>query len=182
MCHPGKGQIMKSEKKLTPKKYRWLNILIIIGIVLISLELGVAQFISTDIRLPLAGTILIVVLMIVYRVCVQETYRLAREMEWLLRNKDLVVSHLENNGHEVFDYYPSVWYQKSVSDNAFYLKFRLDGTDRGERLRELEQPLSDAFETVCTDVVYERGYIIYEMELEQQAQLKMTRRNKRYGK
>lgn len=69
---------------------------------------------------------------------------------------------------EIMDYYPQVDYTEIPCDNVFRLKFRLDGLPQAQYFRELEQPLSDMFCTVCTDRIEERGYLTYCFELYEQ--------------
>ncbi len=79
----------------------------------------------------------------------------------LFREKDM----------EIMDYYPQITYTEIPCDNIFRLKFRLDGSPQAQCFRELEQPLSDMFCTVCTDRIEERGYITYCFELYEQEQV-----------
>ena len=50
------------------------------------------------------------------------------------------------------------------------MRFRLDGSNIGQRLYDLEQPLADFLKTICTDIIEERGYITYIFELKKPEQ------------
>ncbi|MFR8622778.1 ATP-binding protein [[Ruminococcus] torques] len=51
------------------------------------------------------------------------------------------------------------------------MRFRLDGSNIGQRLYDLEQPLADFLKTICTDIIQERGYITYVFECKKPEQM-----------
>ena len=101
-------------------------------------------------------------------------------MEKFVRRNNLYKSHsIKEQGilgewkTERMDYYPIVEYRKSVLNNAFYIRIRMDGSPYAERFRDMEEPLARMFKTVCIDTIVERGYLTYSFELRKQKQTRI---------
>lgn len=129
----------------------------------------------------MAGLLVLPGIGILYRTTVRNKICKIRKisgcMEDFIRKNSLYQSHyairrtlFHEKDVEIMDYYPQISYVEIPCDNIFRLKFRLDGSPQAQRFRELEQPLSDMFCTVCTDKIEERGYITYCFELYEQKQ------------
>lgn len=105
-------------------------------------------------------------------------------MEEFIRKNNLCQSHytfkrkiFREKEIEIMDYYPQIDYVEIACDNVFRIRFRLDGSAISQKFRTLEQALADMFYTVCTDIVFERGYITYCFELQKQKQLRIETQN-----
>lgn len=128
-----------------------------------------------------AGLLVLSGIGILYRTTVRNKLckirKISECIEDFIRKNNLYQSHyairrtlFREKDVEIIDYYPQISYVEISCDNIFRLKFRLDGSLQAQHFRELEQPLSDMFCTVCTDRIEERGYITYCFELYEQKQ------------
>lgn len=111
---------------------------------------------------------------------IRKRIKISKRMEKFIRRNKLYQSHtIEEQGimgkrkTERMDYYPIVEYRKSVQDNAFYIRIRMDGSPYAERFRDMEEPLARMFKTVCIDTIIERGYLTYSFELRKQKQIRI---------
>lgn len=111
---------------------------------------------------------------------IRKRIKISKRMEKFIRRNKLYQSHtIEEQGimgkrkTERMDYYPIVEYRKSVQDNAFYIRIRMDGSPYAERFRDMEEPLARMFKTVCIDTIVERGYLTYSFELRKQKQIRI---------
>lgn len=91
-------------------------------------------------------------------------------MEEFIRSNSLMQSYLDENGKEIVTFYPVIEYRECIEENALYLRFRLDGSCIGRKLRGIEQALADKFATICNEIIEERGYITYVLEIEPEEQ------------
>ncbi len=106
--------------------------------------------------------------------------KLSRMMERFVRNNGLYISHhvrvqgiLGERRVESFEYYPTIEYRIVPQENIFCIRIRMDGCRFAEKFRDLETPLAGLFRTVCTDKIFERGYLTYCFELQEQKQGKI---------
>ena len=167
------------EIRLKPHQFTWLKYVLCIwyiGIILF----GVFSAVWKN-SWCVAGLLVLLGIGILYRTKVRNNIHEVREIsegiEEFTRKNNLYQSHyaikrtlFREKDVEIMDYYPQVSYTEIPCDNVFRLKFRLDGSLQAQHFRELEQPLSDMFCTVCTDRIEERGYITYCFELHEQKQ------------
>lgn len=167
------------EIRLKPHQFTWLKYVLCvwyIGIILF----GVFSAVWKN-SWCVAGLLVLLGIGILYRTKVRNNIHKVREIsegiEEFIQKNNLYQSHyaikrtlFREKDVEIMDYYPQVSYTEIPCDNVFRLKFRLDGSLQAQHFRELEQPLSDMFCTVCTDRIEERGYITYCFELHEQKQ------------
>ena len=167
------------EIKLKPQQFSWLRYLICVwfaGILLLCV--GAVLWSNAW---CVAGLFVLPSIGILYQTTVRNKLckikKISERIEDFIRKNSLYQSHyairrtlFREKDVEIMDYYPQITYTEIPCDNIFRLKFRLDGSPQAQRFRELEQPLSDMFCTVCTDKIEERGYITYCFELYGQKQ------------
>ena len=167
------------EIKLKPHQFAWTNYMVCMWY--ISIVLFGVFIVMRGEAWCFAGLAFLLGTGVLYWTSIRETFhkakRISKEIENFVRKNNLYQSHciykrklLCEKNVEIMDYYPEITYTERLSDNTFCLKFRLDGSPQAQRFRELEQPLSDMFYTVCTDRIEERGYITYCFELNEQKQ------------
>ena len=102
--------------------------------------------------------------------------RIARKMEKFIKRNGLYQFHyITRNGDklEYIDYYPILYYMK-CENNEFRIRIRIDGTNCSEKFRNMEQALSDLFQTICTNILEERGYLTYCFEIKRQEQKRIV--------
>ena len=167
-------------KRLKPKQYRWLRDWYIVDVILILACTILKKFIpdSNFFIMGVTITSIGVLATIATTLITYKTRKKSCLIENFIRTNTLLQSHIEirygilgETDVEVIDYYPQVDYSESPDDNVFRLRFRLDGSIIGQKLRDLEQPLSDMFFTVCTDIKQERGYVTYYFQLKEENQV-----------
>lgn len=165
--------------RLRPHQFSWLKWLICLWWAGILAFGGLAITIEKDwCSAGLIATLSIGVLYLaIIRNRIRKRKKISRFIEDFIRKNNLYLSHyvimqtvFGEEEVEIIDYYPQVTYEEIPCDNVFRLKFRLDGSLIAQKFRELEQPLSDMFCTICTDQMVERGYITYCFELCEQKQ------------
>lgn len=167
------------EIQLKPHQFVWTKYAFCIGCIAMLL-LGVFSVVWEN-GWCMAGLLVLSGIGILYRTTVRNKICKIRKisgcMEDFIRKNSLYQSHyairwtlFREKDVEIIDYYPQISYVEIPCDNIFRLKFRLDGSPQAQRFRELEQPLSDMFCTVCTDKIEERGYLTYCFELYEQKQ------------
>lgn len=134
---------------------------------LLGLLLFSSVFRDTDIIpcMAVIGVTGVVFFAMVYTI-INELMKISKRMEKFVRRNNLYKSHsIKEQGilgewkTERMDYYPIVEYRKSVLNNAFYIRIRMDGSPYAERFRDMEEPLARMFKTVCIDTIVERGYL-----------------------
>lgn len=168
------------EIRLKPHQFVWMKYALCIWCIAMLLLGGFS--VTWKNGLCVAGLLVLSGIGILYLATVRNRIRMIRAvsecMEDFIRKNDLYQSHyairrtlFREKDVEIMDYYPQITYTEIPCDNIFRLKFRLDGSPQAQRFRELEQPLSDMFCTVCTDKIEERGYITYCFELYEQKQV-----------
>lgn len=168
------------EVRLKPHQFAWMRYALCIWCISILL-LAIFSAVWKN-SWCVAGLLVLSGIGILYRTTVRNRLckikKISECIEDFIRKNNLYQSHyaikrtlLREKDVEIMDYYPQVGYIEIPCDNVFRLKFRLDGSPQAQRFRELEQPLSDMFCTVCTDKIEERGYITYCFELYEQKQV-----------
>lgn len=169
-------------KRLRNKQFMWFDVLVSLCLVsLLGLSLFYMVFRNSDMISCMA------VVSVSGAVCfgmlypiIREPMKISKRIEKFIRRNKLYQSHsVKEQGllgewkTEKMDYYPIVEYRKSVQDNAFYIKIRMDGSPYAERFRDMEEPLARMFKTVCIDTIVERGYLTYGFELRRQKQIRI---------
>lgn len=169
-------------KRLKSQQFAWCHNVIAVWCVCLLVMLSLyAVFRNQKLLLGMVAMFVVGVLCIA--TAFYKTSRLRKVshlMEQFIKNNALYQSHYVTKGGllryreiESMDYYPIVDYQEKVRDNIFCIRIRMDGCLRSEKFRNLEQPLTDMFCTVCTERIEERGYLTYCFELEPQEQAKI---------
>ena len=169
-------------KRIRNKQFAWFEILFLLWIVSqLGLSLFYIVFRNTDIisGMVMTGMIGVIFFVMVY-IRIKELMKISKRMEKFIRINELYRSHftkvhgiLGEWNTEKMDYYPIVEYGKSVQDNAFCIKIRMDGSPYAERFRDMEKPLARMLNTICIDTIVERGYLTYRFELRKQKQLRV---------
>ncbi len=169
-------------KQLKNKQFAWFEAAFLLWIVfLLGLLLFSSVFRDTDIIpcMAVIGVTGVVFFAMVYTI-INELMKTSKRMEKFVRRNNLYKSHsIKEQGilgewkTERMDYYPIVEYRKSVLNNAFYIRIRMDGSPYAERFRDMEEPLARMFKTVCIDTIVERGYLTYSFELRKQKQTRI---------
>lgn len=168
------------EVRLKPHQFAWMRYALCIWCIGM-LMFGVF-FVVWKNGWYVAGLLVLSGIGILYRTTVRNKIckikKISECIEDFIRKNNLYQSHyairrtlFREKDVEIIDYYPQITYVEIPCDNIFRLKFRLDGSPQAQYFRELEQPLSDMFCTVCTDRIEERGYITYCFELYEQEQV-----------
>lgn len=167
------------EVRLKPHQFAWLKWVVYIWFV--CMVFSVIMSMTMRKAWCVAGLLVLSGIGIFYRTTVRNKIckikKISEHIEDFIRKNNLYQSHyairrtlFREEDVEIMDYYPKVSYTEIPCDNIFRLKFRLDGSPQAQYFRELEQPLSDMFCTVCTDRMEERGYITFCFELYEQKQ------------
>ena len=73
--------------------------------------------------------------------------KFSRLIEKYIRSNRYMQYDYDLKGNEVISYYPEIYYM--IKDNELFLKFRLDGSLIGQKLRTLKQSLEDYLQNVC---------------------------------
>ena len=169
-------------KQLKNRQFAWFGALFLLwlvsllGLFLFYIVFQNSNLISCMVVVGVSGT---ACFGMVYPI-IRETMKTSKRIEKFIRRNKLYQSHLVKKQGllgegktEKMDYYPIVEYRKSVQDNAFYIKIRMDGSPYAERFRDMEEPLARMFKTVCIDTIVERGYLTYSFELRKQKQIRI---------
>lgn len=174
------------ETKLKPHQFAWVKYLICLWYV--STIVFVILFVNLKNKWLLLGIVAMIIIGIFYKVVFQKKIRtiknISNMIEEFINKNNLCQFHYEvkhtlfgEKEVKVLDYYPQITYKSNISSNVFRLRFRLDGSSIAQKFRDLEQPLSDMFCTISTDIIETRGYITYCFELEQQEQMMIESEN-----
>lgn len=170
------GKILKNNQFALFEASVLLWFVSLLGLFLVYIVFGNSNLISCMVVVGVSGT---ACFGMVYPI-IRETMKTSKRIEKFIRRNKLYQSHLVKKQGllgewkaEKMDYYPIVEYRKSVQDNAFSIKIRMDGSPYAERFRDMEEPLAGLFKTVCIDTIVERGYLIYSFELWKQKQIRI---------
>lgn len=169
-------------KQLKNRQFAWFGALFLLwlvsllGLFLFYIVFQNSNLISYMVVVGVSGT---ACFGMVYPI-IRETMKTSKRIEKFIRRNKLYQSHsVKEQGllgewkTERMDYYPIVEYRKSVQDNAFHIKIRMDGSPYAERFRDMEEPLARMFKTVCIDTIVERGYLTYIFELRKQNRIRI---------
>ena len=169
-------------KQLKNRQFAWFGALFLLwlvsllGLFLFYIVFQNSNLISCMVVVGVSGT---ACFGMVYPI-IRETMKTSKRIEKFIRRNKLYQSHsVKEQGllgewkTERMDYYPIVEYRKSVQDNAFHIKIRMDGSPYAERFRDMEEPLARMFKTVCIDTIVERGYLTYIFELRKQNRIRI---------
>ncbi len=88
-----------------------------------------------------------------------ENRKISDLVRYFIISNELYQTYIDEKGRERLAFFPHVE-QKKDTDKV-YIRFRLDGSKIAQKLKNQEQALADCFETICIDVIEERGYITY---------------------
>lgn len=169
-------------KQLKNRQFAWFGALFLLwlvsllGLFLFYIVFQNSNLISCMVVVGVSGT---ACFGMVYPI-IREPMKTSKRIEKFIRRNKLYQSHsVKEQGllgewkTERMDYYPIVEYRKSVQDNAFHIKIRMDGSPYAERFRDMEEPLARMFKTVCIDTIVERGYLTYIFELRKQNRIRI---------
>ena len=169
-------------KQLKNRQFAWFGasfllwLVSLLGLSLFYMVFRNSNLISCMVAVGVSGAVCFGMVYLIIR----KWMKISKRMEKFIRRNKLYQSHIiEEQGimgkrkTERMDYYPIVEYRKSVQDNAFYFRIRMDGSSCAESFRGLEEQLAGMFKTVCIDKIVERGYLIYSFELRKQKQIRI---------
>lgn len=91
-----------------------------------------------------------------------ENRKISDLVRYFIISNELFQTYIDEKGRERLAFFPYIE-QKKDTDNV-YIRFRLDGSKIAQKLKNQEQALAECFETICTDVIEERGYITYVLQ------------------
>lgn len=169
-------------KRLRPHQYAWCEAFVVLWLVCVIALVGF--YIVTDdpifVYASCAVGILGSLCTVFMYLSVWKRRKVSVLMENFVRRNNMYRSHYNTESGvfgerkvERLDYYPRIEYIVKESDNVFAVRIRMDGTMIANRFRDMEQVLADMFETVCVEVIEERGYLTYHFELYPQMQRKI---------
>lgn len=147
--------------QLKPKQFKWLKIMLVSFILTLICCLMLNRFIEMKKAIIIASIGVLSVIIIAFRNI--KTRKYSYLIENFIKSNNLLQVSYDEHGKERVEYYPNVEY--AVKDDLLYLRWRLDGTLIGQKLRSIEQALADCLCNLCNDVIEERGYITYIFEL-----------------
>lgn len=170
---------MKKWKRLSPSQFSWTKSLLriwcfcLIILAVLCVTLKGRKFLFGMAAMLVIGVVCIATI----NLKTDKIRKISNLMENFIRNNSLYQSHYVIKGFfrqreiEHMDYYPIIEYKEVICENIFCIRIRMDGCLLAEKFRELEKPLADMFQTVCTDRIEERGYLTYCFELQKQKQI-----------
>lgn len=88
-----------------------------------------------------------------------ESRKISDLVRYFIISNEFYQVSIDENRKEKIEYFPYIE-QKCDMDNI-YIRFRLDGSKIGQKLKNQEQALSDCFCTLYSDVIEEKGWITY---------------------
>lgn len=91
-----------------------------------------------------------------------ENRKISDLVRYFIISNELFQTYIDEKGRERLEFFPHIE-QKNDAD-SIYVRIRIDGSRIAQKLRNQEQALADCFETICTDVIEERGYITYVLQ------------------
>lgn len=156
----------KRYKKLKYHQSRWIFKMMIVLLLIMGIAISLSKWINLKglITISSIGVLSLIAIALVR----WERIKYAFLIEKFITSNDLLQYHLGTWGKKKIDYYPNITYK--VENNGFFVRFRLDGSHIGERLYDLERPLENAFQAICTDIIHERGFITYLLEIKKPEQ------------
>ncbi len=154
-------------KRLKYHQSRWIFKMMTTLLVIMGITIGLNKWFNLKGLITISG--IGVLSLIAIALVSRERIKYAFLIEKFITSNDLLQYHFRTWGKKKIDYYPNTTYK--VENNSLFLRFRLDGSNIGQRLYDLEQPLADFLKTICTDIIQERGYITYVFECKQPEQM-----------
>ena len=91
-----------------------------------------------------------------------ESRKISDLVRYFIISNEFYQVYTDEKGKEKVEYFPYV--EQKYDDDNIYIRFRIDGSKIGQKLKNQEQALADCFETLCLDVIDERGYITYVLQ------------------
>ena len=88
-----------------------------------------------------------------------ESRKISDLVRYFIISNEFYQVYIDEKGKERIEYFPYV--EQKFDDNNIYIRFRLDGSRIGQKLRNQEQALADCFCTIYSDVIEENGWITY---------------------
>ena len=98
-----------------------------------------------------------------------ESRKISDLVRYFIISNEFYQVYTAENGKEKVEYFPHV--EQKYDDDNIYVRFRLDGSKIGQKLKNQEQALAECFETLCLDVIDERGYITYVLQKKKEEQI-----------
>ena len=138
----------------------------VIGIVSIARKMnGYEKY--TDVGIAIASIGVLSAITISY--ITSESRKISDLVRYFIISNEFYQVYTDENGKEKVEYFPCV--EQKYDDDNIYVRFRIDGSKIGQKLRNQEQALADCFETLCIDVIDERGYITYVLQKNKEEQI-----------
>ena len=158
--------MVKRYKKLKYHQFAWLIKLLTILLVILLGSMYFSKWFNLKGLITITG--IGVLSLIAIALLSRKRIKYAFLIEKFITSNNLLQYHFGTWGKKKIEYYPNITYK--VENNCLFMRFRLDGSNIGQRLYDLEQPLADFLKTICTDIIEERGYITYIFELKKPEQ------------
>lgn len=158
--------MVKRYKKLKYHQFAWLIKLLTILLVILLGSMYFSKWFNLKGLITITG--IGVLSLIAIALVSRKRIKYAFLIEKFITSNNLLQYHFGTWGKKKIEYYPNITYK--VENNCLFMRFRLDGSNIGQRLYDLEQPLADFLKTICTDIIEERGYITYIFELKKPEQ------------
>lgn len=98
-----------------------------------------------------------------------ESRKISDLVRYFIISNEFYQVYTDEKGKEKVEYFPYV--EQKYDDDNIYVRFRIDGSKIGQKLKNQEQALADCFETLCLDVIDERGYITYVLQKKKEEQI-----------
>lgn len=144
----------------------WGYLSAIIGIVSIVRKInGYEKY--TDVGIAIASIGVLSAITISY--ITSESRKISDLVRYFIISNEFYQVYTDENGKKKVEYFPCV--EQKYDDDNIYVRFRIDGSKIGQKLRNQEQALADCFETLCLDVIDERGYITYVLQKNKEEQV-----------
>lgn len=169
--------------RLYPQKYKLIWRLIALIYIGETITLLIGKYTDTKlyIQIGTAGIVVNTIVMIAVVIGTHDIRKANKKMEEFVRENRLYEKEstigMLGMEKEKITYYPKIYYKKEKKNNCFYIKIRTDGSDKAEKFRNMETQIEGLFETVSVDLIEERGYITYVLELTPQERIRIKDRS-----
>lgn len=131
---------------LKPSQTRKSIKLVFISLCLFILTLVIGEYIKVKGLITVAG--IGVLISTAIALANRQRNKFSRLIEKYIRSNRYMQYDYDLKGNEVISYYPEIYYM--IKDNELFLKFRLDGSLIGQKLRTLKQSLEDYLQYVLS--------------------------------
>lgn len=121
----------------------------------------------TDVGIAIASIGVLSAITISY--ITSESRKISDLVRYFIISNEFYQVYTDENGKEKVEYFPRV--EQMYDDDNIYVRFRIDGSKIGQKLKNQEQALAECFETLCLDVIDERGYITYVLQKHKEEQV-----------